>query len=223
MRIAPNDPAGAHAVIGGQLQVGTRAVKDILWDLADASIRTGRQILEKNFPGSILGEYVQHETGSRAFATWLILEPACEDHLRLMELVYDVRRRHGKDIPWNGRYLGIRVSKHTLARVAQRTVHRGNLSHVVPAIHAHVDYALYISLREYQVPGTEFQTVNADGAILWRSEESEEGVALVACTWLDGESLKDPEIKRLVHESNALHGGVLCRRGKLNRPEGNSE
>lgn len=217
-RIAANDPAGAHAVIGGQLQVRTRAVKDILWDLADASIREGRGILEENYPGCVVFEWVRHETGSRAFATWLILEAEREDRLHLVELVYDVRRRHGKDIPWHGSSMGILVSKHTLARAAQRTVHSGELDRVVPAIHAHVAYAVCVKAQEYMVAGAEFQTVNADGAVLWRAEDTNEGRMLVACTWLDGDSLKDPEIKRLVHESNALHGGVLCRRGALNKP-----
>lgn len=218
-RLAANDPGGAHAVVGGELQVRTRAVKDILWDLADASIREGRRILEENFGGCIVFEHVNHETGSRAFASWLILEPEREDRLHLVELVYDVRRRHGKDIPWHGSSAGVLISKHALARCAQRTVHIGDLERLVPAIHLHVARVLCIKADEYLLAGTELQTATEDGVVLWRAEETDEGNMLVASTWLDGDTLKDPELKDLVARSRNPSGQVLVRRGPLNSPK----
>lgn len=212
MRIAKNDPRGAHAVIRGELQRASWMLPDVVLRLLSADAHEGDKLLRARFGVGVFESKVP--CFPRSMAVWRIAVPEMEERLHLIEIEFDTLRRHGWETPWASRSLGVMVAHHAISRCCHRSVGESNLADNSAVLKSHMlEAARLISAGTVQI-GDEITTIDGRGVLMWRAVASfDVPIALRGVTWIADSTLRDPVLREWVVRARDT-GTVITHRGE---------
>ncbi len=196
MKVARNDPALAHALTASALHAASEADERFRDEYFSHPRSVGRlsAAIRPHYGDRLLQEDIRRAKGSRARATWYVLEfEVGEKRAGVRRWMLDAR--YGI---WPGGY-HLYFDWHALARQVQRTVGSADTRAVARLIARHLRSAevLYPNLRQI---GDEGRTVCRDGAFIWVVEAhcpDCDARATVAKTWISRDLAVEPGLREV--------------------------
>lgn len=180
-RIAPNDPALAHGAARHSIVELAERVANIERCLIDLpTIKDVARVLRHRYGALLLDENIVRATGSRARASWVVLD-VDEDELLPLRIQ---RWTQGNFVRLVADALPIRIRRHALARLFQRTAGVGDVRVVATILAPHITQAC-AAIVAGVVAGQRIATESAVGRMVWQAIAQSDGdLILRAMTWL---------------------------------------
>ena len=193
LRVAPNDAGLAHAVS----RAGIAALADrsaALYErLQGNSVKDISRILRRHFGELVLIEDIIRAIGSRANARWLVLD-ADRDGEGLAPLRVDVRYAGGYGT-LNVLEYKLRITRHTIARLVQRTLHHNIIAASGPILLHHLAQAHALVESGGLHYGDQVRTASPEGVLLWEVRRIDGELLLRAQTWVAAAMAGDERIR----------------------------
>ena len=180
LRVAPNDPALAHGHARFAIAELADRVRHLERRLIALSVKDASRVLRQCYGPMVLCENIVRATGSRARATWVALDSDGDELVPLC-----IRRwNHGNFARLTADALPIRIRRHALARLFQRTAGVADMGAVAPLLTPHVTAAL-VAVAAGVVDGQRLTTQSPAGQMIWQAVARPDGEPFLhARTWL---------------------------------------
>jgi hypothetical protein len=164
LRIAPNDAGLARRGARRHRALADRSAA-LYARLHGRSVKEIARILRHHFGELVLVEQIERAVGSRASATWLVLD-ADRDGEGLVPLRVVLRYARGYGGLRVGEYR-LRLTAHMIARILQRTIGTADVRAVGPMVLHHLAQAHELVEAGSLHRGDQVRTASPDGALLW--------------------------------------------------------
>jgi hypothetical protein len=184
VRIASNDPALGRAMATRGLDALAAQSWRIRAQLRGLDVKRAAKMLRRHYGPLLLSEHISGADGG-----WVALD-SLDDELIPVRIA---RRQVGARGVYSLAEFRLRISRHAVARVLQRTVHDPDVKLVGRVLAHHVAQAS-ARLDDELRPGDQVTTTSPDGALVWMAD-SMPTLVLRARTWLGAETAIDPEIR----------------------------
>ena len=167
LRIAGNDPTLAHAASrAGIVALADRSAA-LYERLYRKSVKEIARILRQHYGALLLIEEIGRAGGSRAHATWIVLDggPAGEDLVPSAHHA-SICRGYGELTVSN---FSLRLTAHAVARILQRTLHHAEIRSAGPMLLHHVAQASALIEGDTLRRGDRVHTASPEGVLLWEA------------------------------------------------------
>ncbi len=191
VRIAPNDSGLAH----GAARAGIDALHDrsaaLYARLHGKGVKDASRALRRHYGDLLLVEQIDRAAGSRARALWIALDAdQAGEGLTPLRIAIRYARGHGgltvSEFP-------LRVTRHTIARLMQRSLNHADVAAAGPVLLHHLGEAAALIEGDTLRRGDRVRTASRTGAVLWKARAIDGKLILQGQTWLDA-SNADPGI-----------------------------
>jgi hypothetical protein len=183
MRVAQNDPSLAHAVARAGIAALADRSTELYAKLDRKTIKESARILHRHFGELVLVEEITRATGSRASASWVVLDASENgDDLQPLRVALAYRNGFGS---LNVSAYPLLISSHCAARILQRTTNTSDLKTSGPMLLHHLAQAHQLVEAGGLTTTSVAQTSSPLGLILWSPRRGAGGaLLLIARTWI---------------------------------------
>lgn len=154
------------------------------------SVRQARRVISGYYGARLLAETITRACGSRARASWVVLDFAAgaeNKSATVVNLIFDARNG------WDFCESPLSFAGHALARVTQRTLGAVDLERFAQLVPVHAGAAAMVLAEERIAIGDTIRTVADSGAFIWSAVPGYLApVALVALTWVTPDIAVEP-------------------------------
>ena len=193
LRIASNDPALAH----GASRRGITTLRDksvrMHARLHGLNVKQATKVIRAHYGDLLLSEIFTRESGTRARAQWNALDadPSGDDLVPVRITIQTINEYRVLTVD----HFRIGITRHTLARILQRTLHHADIRAAGPMLLHHLGQATALIEGDTLRRGDQVRTASPEGVLLWEARRRDGKPILRAQTWISADGASDERLR----------------------------